>query len=187
MKRSVSGTYCGSGEPASASRTSYGSCSPCATSSRRRLEASRAITFNASWTIRSRIPARFAHARNPPAPATGVAARDGSGGDGRPGALGRQQPLAPVRPHVLDERNQGSALFGERVLDSRRHLRVGAALHDAVVLERAKPKREGAWTDAVERALELTEPLTSLGQIADQKECPLAGDDLRTASDGTRI
>src|SRR4051794_37410662 len=165
MKRSVSGTYCGSGEPASASCTSYGSCSPCAINSRRRLEASRAITFNASWTIRSRMSARFAHARSPPAPATGVAARGGSGGNGRPGALGRQEPLASVRPHVLDQRNEGSALVGERVLDPRRDLRVGAALHDAVFLERAKPKREGARTDAVERALELTEALASLGQI----------------------
>src|SRR5436190_24216589 len=113
MKRSVSGTYCGRGDPASASRTSYGSCSPCATSSRRRFEASRAITFNASWTTRSRMPARLAHAGLPPATATAVAASRGcSGGDGRSGALGGQEPLAPVGPHVLDERDEGSALVG---------------------------------------------------------------------------
>src|SRR3954470_4329302 len=187
MKRSVSGTYCGSGEPAWASRTSYGSCSPCATSSRRRLEASRAITFNASWTMRSRMAPRFAHAQIPPATATGVAVSGGAGGGGPAGALGRQEPLAPVCPHVLDEGDERSALFGERVLDSRRNLRVRTALHDAVVLERAQPKREGARTDAVERALEPTEPLAALGQIADQKERPLAGDDLRTASDWTGV
>src|SRR5919198_1835965 len=150
-------------------------------------EASPAITFNASRTTRSRMHGRFARARSAPAAATAFAVKGRSGGDGRLAALARKQPPAAVGAHVLDQRDQGAALLGERVLDPRRHLRVGPPLDDAVVLQRAQPEREGARADALERSLELTEPLAALGQVADQEERPLAGDDLRTASDWTGI
>src|SRR3954468_3520290 len=139
MNSSVRGTYCGSGVPASASWTSYGRSSPCATNSRSRLEASRAITFNASCTTRSRMPERFARAPRAPATASGVAAsRCRSGDDGGLAAVALQEPPAAVGAHVLDQGHERLALLGERVLDSRGYFGIGAALDDAVLLERPK-------------------------------------------------
>ena len=62
-------------------------------------------------------------------------------------ALGAQ-PLLAVGAHVLDQRKQRAALLGERVLDPRRDLGEGVALHDALLLERAQAQREGARRDA---------------------------------------
>ena len=69
----------------------------------------------------------------------------------------RGHPAAPVAAHVLDQRHEGLALVGERVLDPRRDLGIGAALDDPLLLERPQAQRERAWADPVERALELTE------------------------------
>ena len=55
------------------------------------------------------------------------------------------------------------------VLDPRRHLGVGAPLHDPVLLERPQPQREGARADPLQRALQLAEALASVGEIANQR------------------
>src|SRR2546426_10137530 len=69
----------------------------------------------------------------------------------------RSEPFAPEAAHVLNQRQERAPLLGERVLDTRRDLGVSLALHDALVLEGPKAKRERARADAGERALELAE------------------------------
>src|SRR5439155_2693674 len=102
-------------------------------------------------------------------------------------ALATQQPTAPVGAHVLDQRNKRATLVGQCVLDPRWDLRVGAALNDALVLERPQAKRKRARADPIERPLQLTEALTSVGQVANHEEGPLAGDDLRATTHWTGI
>ena len=46
------------------------------------------------------------------------------------------EPVASERAHVLDQRQQRAALRREHVLDARRHLGVGLARDDALLLER---------------------------------------------------
>src|SRR3954470_22532557 len=99
-------------------------------------------------------------------------------------ALVQREPMAAVGAHVLDQRDEGSALVGELVGHAGRHLVEGAALDDSLLLERPEPQRERARTDAVERALELAEPQSVIRQVTDDEESPLAGDDLRRPADG---
>ena len=80
---------------------------------------------------------------------------------------------------------QRLALGRERVLDPRRHLGIGVALDDALLLERPQPQRQRPRADAGERALELAEAAAALGQIADDEDRPLAADDVRGGADGT--
>ena len=117
------------------------SARPPSTSSRKRSAASRAIVFSASRTTRSRMPGRFAPARVPPALQTtlqepaGLPAGKESGG-GRYAAIGSraaaaaQEPAAAVDAHVLDQGDEGAPLVGQRVLDPRRNLGIGAPLDD---------------------------------------------------------
>ena len=91
--------------------------------------------------------------------------------------------LAAVAAHVLDQRDQRPALGGQRVLDPRRHLRVGVPLDDALLLERPQPQRQRPRADAGERALELAEAATALGEIADDEDRPLPADDVRGGAD----
>src|SRR5581483_2349805 len=86
------------------------------------------------------------------------------------------EPLAPVRAHVLDQRNESLALGGERVLDARRHLREGAPVHDALLLESAQPQRQRPRADARQRALELAEAAAPGGEVTDDEDRPLAAD-----------
>ena len=95
------------------------------------------------------------------------------------------QPLAPVGAHVLDQRDEGAALAGELIGHPRWHLGEGAALDDPLLLERPQAQRQGAGTDPLEGALELTEPERVIGEVADDEEGPLAGDDLRRPADWT--
>src|SRR5581483_7913198 len=78
------------------------------------------------------------------------------------------EPLAPVRAHVLDQRNQSLALGGERVLDARRHLREGAPVHDALLLELAEAAAPG-------------------GEVTDDEDRPLAADQVGGGADRTGI
>src|SRR3954451_21979293 len=105
-------------------------------------------------------------------------------GDGRL-ALLDLEPAAAVGAHVLDQRDEGAALVGELIGDARRDLGKGAALDDALLLERPQAKRKGARADALQRALQFTEPERGIREIADDQEGPLAGDDLRRTADGT--
>src|SRR4051794_8624876 len=91
---------------------------------------------------------------------------------------GGAQPVGAVAAHRVDDRDQRPALLGELVLDARRDLREGLARDDALLLERAQPQRQRARGDAVQRALELTEPAATLGEVADHQQRPLAADDL---------
>src|SRR3954454_14166411 len=101
-----------------------------------------------------------------------------------PLALFEGEPATAVGAHVLDQRDEGSALVRELVGHARRHLVEGAALDDPLLLERPEPQRERARADAVERALELAEPESVIRQVTDDEESPLAGDDLRRPADG---
>src|ERR1700676_4373516 len=67
------------------------------------------------------------------------------------------EPAATVLAHALDDREQIEPLPRQRVLDARRHLGVGVALDEAVLLERAQAQGERPRADAGERALELAE------------------------------
>ena len=113
----------------------------------------------------------------------GGADRPGRGGLGRD-ALAHAQPLAAVATHVVDQRDEGLALRGERVLDPGRHLGVGLARDDSLLLERPQPQRQRARADAGERPLELAETATPLCEIADHQDRPLATDDVRGGTDG---
>ena len=98
------------------------------------------------------------------------------------------QPAVAVGAHVLDQRHQGRALVGEGVFDPGRDLGVGPALDYPLLLQRAQAQREGAGADAGEGALELAEAQRVVGEVADDQERPLAGDDLgRPADRATRI
>ena len=99
-------------------------------------------------------------------------------------ALAHAQPLAAVATHVVDQRHEGLALRGERVLDPGRHLGVGVARDDSLLLERPQPQRQRARADAGERPLELAETATPLCEIADHEDRPLAADDVRGGTDG---
>src|SRR5215217_3516766 len=105
------------------------------------------------------------------------------GGD--PVVLVDRQPAAAVGAHVLDQRDESAALAGELIGDPRRDLGEGPALDDAVLLELAETQRQGARTDALERALQLTEPKRGIREVADDQEGPFAGDDFRRPADGT--
>jgi len=60
------------------------------------------------------------------------------------------EPVAAVDPHLLDQRDQGSALLGQRVLNPRRDLGEGLALDDALLLQRPEAKRQRPRADAPE-------------------------------------
>src|SRR5215203_5608056 len=100
-------------------------------------------------------------------------------------ALVDREPAASVGAHVLDQRDQGAALVRELVGHARGDLGEGPALDDAVLLELAQSQREGARADALERALQLTEPKRGIREVADDQQGPLAGDDFRRPADGT--
>src|SRR5829696_5824061 len=105
-------------------------------------------------------------------------------GFGRRGsAIVHAEPLAPVAAHVLDQRRNRHALRRQRVLHTRRHLGVGVALDNALLLEGAEAQREGPRADAGQRALELAEAATALGKVANHKDRPLAADDVRSGTD----
>jgi hypothetical protein len=97
------------------------------------------------------------------------------------------QPLTSVGAHALDERHQRPPLVGEDVLDARRNLGEGLTLDDALLLQGAQPQREGAGTDSGERALQLAEARTSLSEVANDEQRPLATDDLSRPTDRTRV
>ena len=75
------------------------------------------------------------------------------------------------------------ALVGERVLDARGNLGVGRRLDDALLLEGPEAEREGARADPLEGALQLAEAKRGVGEVADDEEGPLAGDDLSRPAD----
>src|ERR1700689_3828007 len=79
------------------------------------------------------------------------------------------EPALTVGAHVLDDRQQRQALFGERVLHARWDLGKSVALDNALILECAQAQRECARTDPRQRALQLTEARASLGQVADEQ------------------
>src|SRR6476469_10118110 len=68
-----------------------------------------------------------------------------------------EQPANAIGAHVFDQRHQGLALGGQRVLDPGWNLGVGVALDDALLLESAEAEGEGAGADALQGALELAE------------------------------
>src|SRR4029450_8229891 len=105
------------------------------------------------------------------------------GGD--PVVLVDRQPAAAVGAHVLDQRDEGAALAGELIGDPGRDLGEGPALDDAVLLELAEAQRQGARTDAPERALQLTEPKGGIRKAGEGQKSPFAGDNLRRPADGT--
>src|SRR3954453_1393945 len=100
---------------------------------------------------------------------------------------GRAEPDLAVGAHVLDDGDEGTALLGERVLDPRRHRGVRRALDDALLLERTQAQRQRARADAGERALELAEARTALGELTDEEQRPLAAHDVGGAADGTAL
>ena len=61
------------------------------------------------------------------------------------------------------------------------------ALDDRLLLERAKPQREGARGDARQGPLELTEARPAVGEVADHENRPLSADDVRGRADRTGL
>src|ERR671911_786919 len=164
----------------------------------RSAAASSAKFRSASWRARLRMQRDFGTARECPAggprsawprarpsQALGELRRDGlAPGFRRRGcAIVHAEPLAPVAAHVLDQRRNRHALRRQRVLHARRHLGVGVALDNALLLEGAEAQREGPRADAGQRALELAEAATALGKVANHKDRPLATDDVRSGTD----
>ena len=113
---------------------------------------------------------RDPHPRSRGQTAAIAGSRSSSGASSAIGSLAvlLEEPLEPVRPHVLDQRHQRPALVGQRVLDARRDLGERLPFDDPLLLEGAQPQRQRAGADAVQRALELAEPRAALGQVADQ-------------------
>ena len=72
-------------------------------------------------------------------------------------------------------------------VDPGRDLGIGAALDDSLLLQRPQAQREGARADPLERSLELAEAQRVVGEVANDEEGPLAGDDLRRAADRTAL
>src|SRR5215210_2454256 len=94
------------------------------------------------------------------------------------------EPLAAVAAHVVDQRSQSLALRRQRVLHARGHFGIGVALDDALLLERPQAQREGAGADPRQRALELAEAGTAVGEVPDHEHRPLAADDVRRSAHG---
>ena len=94
------------------------------------------------------------------------------------GALG-VEPLLSVGAHVIDDRQQRPSLLGQRILHPRRHLGERVTFDDLLLLERPQSQRQRAGADPGQRAFELAEARSSLGQVANEQERPLPAHDLR--------
>ena len=88
------------------------------------------------------------------------------------------EPLLAVGAHVVDDRQQREPLGRQRVLDARRDLGEGVALHNALLLEGAEPKGQRAGAYARQRPFKLAEARAPLRQLAHEQQRPLAADDL---------
>src|SRR3954447_21016819 len=97
------------------------------------------------------------------------------------------QPLAAVGAHVVDQGEQRAALLGQLVLDPRRHLGIGPAIHDALLLEGTEPERQGPRADACQRALELTEAAAATGEVANHEDRPLGADQVCRGTYGALV
>ena len=86
-------------------------------------------------------------------------------------------PCLPAqRDEGLDRVEQGGTEFGEFVVDPRRHDRKHGSGDEAFAFELSQREREHALADAVDLALQLAEPLRSVGKDADHEQRPLVGD-----------
>src|SRR5215217_582426 len=85
--------------------------------------------------------------------------------------------LAPLA-HRLGDRPQRLAVFGQRILDARRHFGEHLATDDAVGFQLSQLAREDAVADPGRLAPQLGEAVrTSVHYVEDQHGLPLATDD----------
>ncbi len=94
------------------------------------------------------------------------------------------EPAMAEVAHLVDDRQERTALVGQLVLDPRRVLVVAAALDDPLLLEGAQALREGPRADPGARVLELREAACALREVVHEQRRPLRADHVRARGDG---
>src|SRR3954454_12099403 len=179
MKRSVSGREQYSGaEARPCSISSKGTSAPAATSSASCQAASSTNAAKVSCSARLCMRAGFCTGRRAPLARTRTCSPAAVLRDDRlerrrlrrlSAGAGGAEPFRAVRAHGVDARHQRATLLGQLVLHARRDLREGLSRDDAFLLERAQAEAQRPRRDALERALELAEAATAIGQITDHE------------------